>query len=182
MPKKTSVDLSTYVKNDADPLSLRCADFLHWLSKKSPEIFVAPNVAVKAIMGYGHTPRIGSDEVIKLRQRYGTIRKILRKKHNQDLIIESGAGIRASVNSADVLVSSLPKYVTRLDRARTAVIQVDNLIDMKTVPNTPALAPYRNMHNLQIKPLIKELTKPSFMAMLALPSTTTDDGDGDGNP
>ena len=179
MPRKPkanhAVDLSTYVKDDAAPLSTRCADFLNWLCQKRPEIFVAPNIAVKAIMGYGHTPRLKSDEVDKLRTKYGTIRKILRAKYNRDLIVEAGAGIRASVDDADVLVSSLPKFVKKLDSARSAVVQVDNLIDMKKVPNTPELAAHRAMHEKQVKPLVKLLISPAFEAMLQLPAGNLDD-------
>lgn len=178
MPRNSKVvDLSTFVKDDAAPLSTRCADFLHWLCQKRPEVFVAPNIAVKAIMGYGHTPRLKSDEVDKLRSKYGTIRKVLRAKYNRDLIVEAGAGIRASVDDADVLVSSLPKFVKKLDSARSAVIQADNLIDMKKVPNTPELAAHRAWHDKQVKPLNKLLISPAFEAMLMLPS-----GDSDGKP
>lgn len=178
MPPKAKtgvVDLSTYVIQKEAPLSARCADFLDWLCQKRPEIFVAPNVAVKAIMGYRHMPRLKSDEVDKLRAHYGQIRKILRAKYNRDLIVEAGAGIRASVDSADVLVSSLPKFVKKLDSARSAVVQVDGLIDMKQVPNTPALAAHRAMHTQQVKPLIKLLISPSFEAMLQLPAGNIDD-------
>lgn len=173
--KKNEVDLSTYVKDDALPLSHRCADFLNWLCLKRPGVFAAPNIAVKAIMGYGHTPRLKSDEVDKLRTKYGTIRKVLRAKYNRDLIVESGVGIRASVDSADILVVNIPKAVTRLTSARNAVITTDSLIDMKTVPQTPALQPYRDMHNRQIKPLVKTLLSPAFEAQLALPAGKDDD-------
>jgi hypothetical protein len=178
MSKKTeaassSVDITTFAFNKEAALSARCAEFLVWLCAKSPKIFVSPNVAVRAIMGYGHTPRITSDEVKKLRSRYGTIRKILRSKYKMDLLVEAG-GIRATVDSADALQTSVPKAVKKLDSARTAVVAADALVDMKTVPNTPELAPYRAMHNQRVKPLVKLLMSSSFEEMLKLPVSTAD--------
>lgn len=157
-------------KDDADHLSLRGAKFLHGLSVEKPGLFVTPNILVREVMGYGHTPRMNSDEVEKMRTRYTAIRKILRKEFQQELLIEAGVGIRATTGSADVLVRALPKAVRKLTTAKNAVVEVDSLINMKDVPNTPELAPYRAMHHNQIKPLVRQLLSEEFQAQLKLPA------------
>lgn len=164
-------DFSFYKKEDADHLSLRMAKLLAAASHEKPGVFIAPNIAVREVMGYDHTPRIHSDEVDKMRTRYSAIRKILREKFKKDLLIETGVGVRATTGSSDLLVRSLTKSVKKLTTAKNEVVQVDGLIDMKDVPHTPELAPYRAMYTQQIKPLLKSLISPDFVASLKLPET-----------
>jgi len=173
---KDTVDLSTYKVNMADNLTVRLATFLVWLCGKKPHIFIAPNIACKAINGYKHTPQKGSDEVAKLRSRYGRVRAILRKTHKKDLIVEPGIGMRASVDDADVGIKSEPKYIKKFNSARAALVAVDSLVDWKKVPKTAENMPFILNHNKNVGPLLKEISTPTFLAKL-LPPVTKEDED-----
>jgi len=166
-----------YKPNDADNLTVRLADFFHWVSLKSPRIFVPANIACKAVMGYtDHTPQKGSEEVKRLRQRYGRVRAVLRKKYEQDLIVESGVGARATVDSADVMKKSEPRYVQKLDSARAALVAVDALIDVPSIPRTPEMLPFLLNHEKNVKPVVKQMMNPGFIAKL-LRQTNPEDED-----
>lgn len=166
------MNVSLFTFNAADPLTKRTADFLHWASVKYPGQFIGPNLVVKAIMGYGHTPRLDNDEVKRLRSRYGGIRETLRRIHKRDLLVEAGVGIRGSIDDADVLVNAMPKAMRKLDSAKVGVVKTEALIDMKNVPQTAVLAPYRAWHKESVSPILKLIASSDFERRLLPPALT----------
>jgi hypothetical protein len=171
MAKKSKVDLSAYKKDDTMILSARCAHFLDWCARNQPGLCIAPNIMCKHIMGYKeHTPMLKSKEVVSLRGKYSTIRKILRVKYERALIVETSAGVRASIDSEDILINDAPKKIAKVASAKHALVLMDSLIDIKTVPHTAENAPYRKMYSQQVVPLLDTMMTDEFKAMLELPA------------
>lgn len=155
----------------------RTAHFLDWAAKAYPKSYAPYNYVLKAIMGYDKTPRLDTEEVLRVRGNISRVRAILQEKYGRDLDTVAQVGVRATVDDADTLTVALPKKVRRLDAARQSVSKTAALIDPARLPTTADLAPWKRWLTTDVRTVLKTIEAPEF-ARRMLPPGSNDEGDG----
>ncbi len=159
----------------------RMAHYLDWAAAKYPKAYTPYNFVLKAIMGFEKTPRLGSEDVDRLRGKITRTREILQELYGRDLDTQPGVGVRATVDDADTTTVALPKKVKRLAAASNSVKKTMDLIDPKKLPDTAEMAPWKKWLTTDVKTIVKTLSAPDFASRMLPPGVLdkTDKG-GDG--
>ena len=160
MAKHKTYDVSKY-KVDPDLMSMahRIAHMLDWAAKVYPTVFFHPTVILQGIMGYKSTPRINTKETESVRNSMGHAQKYLMEKYKRGFVSQPGVGYRATVDSADVMATTVEKKRTRFNSARIHLGQAVDLVNPKEIPNTEEGKRLKaNYYNL------KDATKTLFSA------------------
>lgn len=152
-----AISAGEYVPDTALNKPARCAHFLDWAAATYPRQYVPYNYVVKAIEGYGKLPRLETQEVDAMRQRLARVRDLLHRDYKRDLDTQPGVGVRATVDSADVLVTTAEKRGKRLIAAKNAFEQTVRLVDPAKLPDTPAMARHKKWFQTSLRDLLKSL-------------------------
>ena len=125
-----------YTPDFALSIPRRAAHFFQWASENYPHVFCPYNHALRAVMGYGYTPRLDSEEVERFRQRLGSVGKYLQETpYATELLRRPGSGARACVDDEDILKHCVPKRMGRLRSTKAALAQTVGLINPARIPN-----------------------------------------------
>jgi hypothetical protein len=160
MAKYKNYDVSKY-KVDPDLMSMaqRIAHMLDWCSKVYPGTFFHPTVILQGIMGYKHTPRINTKEAESVRNTMGHAQKHLMDKYKRGFVSMPGMGYRATVDSEDIMSTTVEKKRARFNSARIHLGQAVDLVNPREIPNTENGKRLKaNYYNL------KDATKTLFSA------------------
>lgn len=144
----------------------RIAHFLNWGAVHLPNQTFPYNIICKAIMGYGHTPRVNNEEVDATRRRTSMARRVLQQKFKRDLKSIPGVGARATVDSIDVVKATLPGRVSRVNSAVKGLQESAALVDVNKLPAKSAERVWFENH---ITPGIKALTTDERIQRLLPP-------------
>ncbi len=138
---KTKID--KYNIDTRMTVTQRIANFLDWAIKNGgAREVIAYNDLFRAVIG-GKRPRMTSPEIKTLRHKMGRVRQILREDYERDLISVPGVGVRASVDSEDLVRNALPPRARAARSANSSLTRTVGLVDQKTLPHTAEFAPYR---------------------------------------
>ena len=157
-------------KPEGESLPQRMAHYLDWAASEFPKQYTPYNLLVKAVFGYKHLPKVGSQQVDVVRRGMGRARLLLQTKYNRTTDSQPGLGVRATVDSADSLTVAMPKKVTRLRGARAAMMSTWNLVDLSKVPNTPELKPWKDWGSKNVSEIVKLIGSADFEKKMLPPS------------
>jgi len=135
----------------------RGAMLLAWAADKSAGTIIPYNIMLKYIMGYDHTPRTSSEEVESLRRKISSMRPILQDKYKRDMRNVSGVGARATVDDLDVVKSSMPGNVRRVNSAHKALARNAELVRIDRLPSSGPDKQWRDWYSQSVSPAIKAL-------------------------
>lgn len=144
----------------------RSANALDWAAKKFPKQLVPYNVLLKAIMGYGYTPRLNSNQIEQLRGAMSRVKKVLRVKYGRGLHSEPGAGVRATVDAEDQLRTDVRRAASRHHSSGQALAAAFSLVNLSEVPNTPQNKKLLHWAKTGLKEQIAAIQSPDFRKLL----------------
>ena len=154
----------------------RIAAFLDFWATEHPLDYAQYNEVLKAIEGYGYTPRLDNEECDKVRSKCHGAGRILRSKYKRELVRHQGLGVRATVDSMDVIRHVQTKRVSKIENAVKAAADTDANVDLKSIPDSPENKPLKDWYKRDMKSLLKQLSSPDVMArMLPPPPPDSDD-------
>jgi len=166
------LNIDKYQNRSGGTLVERIAHYLNWAAEAYPKQFTPHHFVVKAIHGYERAPAPGSDQVKSLKGALQRVKKVLRESYGRELDSQIGYGIRATVDSTDVLTVALPKKMRRLSSAKTGVQETAALIDRSKVVSNAETAPYLKWYDRDITQVLKTIGSPDFEKRLQIPATT----------
>ena len=142
-PKKKvhSISSNDYEANKEMSIPKRIADFLNYAAKNFPSDYAPYGMIAKAVLMLPRMPRADSKEAGMIQRNMARVRTFLREDYGRELDVQRSIGVRATVDSADTLQTSMPKRMRRLESARIAVVQTAGLIDVKDLPQHARDAP-----------------------------------------
>ncbi len=152
----------------------RIAAFLAWWAKQHPYDFAAYNEILKAIEGFKKLPRMDTKDVESVRECTGRAEKILRRDYQRELIRHRGLGARASVDSLDVIQNKQVTKARRMHSAAKSFIDTDNLIDVRSIPDTAAARPWKHWYQRDAGAILKMVNSEEFLGKL-LPAAAKDE-------
>lgn len=174
--KKNSgaLDISGYQHNPKLSITQRAAHYLDWSAREYPKQFTPYNLLVKAIMGFGTTPRLDSDAVNSLRSNMQRVKHYLVGTYGRELVSEPGVGVRATTDDADLLTTSLPVRLRRLQGAQKAVANTASLIDPTKIPDTPEMLKWKKWFKGDVKAALQTInaTLPKLLTPAQKQDTT----------
>lgn len=148
----------------------RVAFFLDWCAKHYPHEYVAPALIWRAVTNLKRTPTHASPDAQRIKNMMGRVRAILQKDYARDLFGQPFVGVRATVDDADALQSTLPRRMRRLRAAREAVTRTAELIDPKKLPNTPQMTPWKRWFSTSVQDVLGLLNSDNFSRGLLPPA------------
>lgn len=152
-----------------ESIPARIARFLDWAASEYPRSLIPMNLVYKAIMGMARTPTMDSSEVERLRSRMYAAKKHLHKVYGRTLVSEPGVGIRASVDSNDIVEGPLERAARRVESARLQADAVSALIKPSQLS-----AKNRSRHN-DVAEALRKLSSPAVLGkLLPRPQDQTD--------
>jgi hypothetical protein len=168
MARKSNGILSfdTYKLDEKASTVERTANALDWAANHYPKQLVPYNILLKAIMGYGFLPRLNSSAVVDLRSTMSRVKKTLRIKYGKGLVSEPGAGVRATVDSADQLRTDVRRAASRHHSSGKALAAAASLVDMSEVPNTPENKKLIQWAKTGLKEQLAQIDSPEFKKLL----------------
>lgn len=156
----------------------RIALLLDWSAKKSPGTIVPYNIVQKHIMGFSHTPQMRTEAVQELRRKFASVRPLLQDKYKRDLFHLSGVGVRATTGDLDVVKTSLPGNVRRMNSARAALSKNVALVDAKKLPTSGPDRQITEWFMKVVSPAVRALATDERFERLLPPAAAprTEDG------
>jgi len=151
-------------------LAQRIAHLLDWAAKKGVGVLIPYNVICRHIMGYNYTPRMNNEEVDGIRRKLSSARPHLQKKYKRDLRNVSGVGARATVDSIDLVKTSLPGNVRRVNSAHAALARNAELVDVAKLPEHGPDKAWKDWFQKTVSPAIKALSNDDRIAKLLPPA------------
>ncbi len=109
--------------------SQRIAHFLDWGAQHLEKTYFPYHIICKAVNGYAHTPREGSDAVELIRKAMQSVKKILRETYKRGFDYSRGLGVRATVDDNDTVNYSLATAAKRLVSSKRNVDKVASIVD-----------------------------------------------------
>lgn len=152
----------------------RIAAFLDWWANHHPYDFVAYNEITKAVEGYKKLPRMDTDEVEHMRELVGRSGKVLQEKYKRVLVRQRGIGARATVDSMDAIRNRAVDRARNVERGIVALAKLDDIIDVKSIPDTAENKPLKQWYQRDVKGILKQVASPEFLAKMLPPKQ--DDG------
>lgn len=138
----------------------RMARYLDWAATKYPHCLTPMNVLYKAIMGMARMPALKSAEVERLRSRMQAVKNHLHKIYGRTLISEPGMGVRASVDSNDIVEGPLERAVRRVAAAQHQAAVVSGLVE------TSKLSSINKSRHADVADALKKLQSPTVLGKL----------------
>jgi|HubBroStandDraft_2_1064218.scaffolds.fasta_scaffold00001_92 hypothetical protein len=151
-------------------ISHRIAFLLDWAAKKNPYAIIPYNIILKYIMGFSHTPRMANEDVDTLRRKLPGCRPILQKKYKRDIRNVSGVGARATVDDLDLVKSSLPGNVRRVNSAHAALQKNSEMVNIAKLPDHGPDKQWRDWYAKTVSPALKALSDDPRVAKLLPPA------------
>jgi hypothetical protein len=149
--------------------SHRIAFFLHWWAQKMPYDFIGYNEILKAVEKRSSLPRLDTKDVWALRDRLYGAKTVLRRDYKRDTVHLRGMGVRATVDDKDVLLNVAPRQTKVVERSIKRMADVDSMIDLKKVPDSPETRPFKNWYNRSVRGILKQIAAPEFTERLLPP-------------
>jgi hypothetical protein len=177
MTKKRSTALSFddgYEVDTESSMVERTAHALDWAASNYPKQLVPYNVLLKAINGFGFMPRLNSKNVEDLRSSMSRVKKTLRIKYGRGLVSEPGAGVRATVDSADQLRTDVRRAASRHHSSGKALTAAFSLVNLSEVPNTPENKKLIHWAKTGLREQLTQIESPEFKKLLE-PITTLEE-------
>jgi hypothetical protein len=144
----------------------RTAQALDWAARTYPRQLVPYNVLLQAVMGFEKMPRLNDQQIEQLRSKMGRVRVILRTKYARGLVSEPGAGVRATVDSADQLKTAVVRSAARHHRSGVALASETSLVNINEVPNTPENAKLVKWYKTDLRTTLAQIGSPQFHKLL----------------
>ncbi len=167
MPKKNAaLSFENYEFDEKTSLVQRTAHALDWAATHFPMQFVPYNVLLKAINGFGYTPRLGSVGVENLRSSMSRVKKTLRITYGKGLVSEPGVGVRATIDSADQLRTDVRRAASRHHSSGKALAAAASLVNLSDVPNTPENKKILTWAKTSLRNTLSQIDSPEFKKLL----------------
>jgi len=169
MSRAKKPDFSEYEIAGRVSLQQDMVRFALWAKEKHPGIFVSYREVCQRINGYQRLPGPKDKQVEAVRRATSRVRRLLIEQHGCTLITDPVLGMRASVNSAEVLEDPLVRAAGRLRSAQEMFRLTADLVDTKEVPNTPEYKPLKEWYSASVIPVVKSITTTDFAKKLLPP-------------
>jgi hypothetical protein len=167
--KNGKPDFSNYKHEPRASLRHDVVRFIVYARKHAPGAFISYPELVQRVSGYPRPPRIDSHEVEAIRRNISNVRKTLMNEHGCGLLTDPLMGIRATVDSGDLLASQMVKSATRLRSAQDMFTRTSHLIDPQLIPNTPEFQALKAWHKTSVLPVVKAIAATDFASKLLPP-------------
>jgi hypothetical protein len=170
--KSQRPEFSDYEPVEEKTLAKRIAHFLNWCAENRAKEVIPLNQIASTLFGLKQMPRMTNDAVVLVQKTMSRVRPILIEKYKRSLVSVPGIGVRATVDSADIVKTELAKNVRRMDLAAARTAQVFNLVDPAQLPNTEEFKPWKEWFNRQLSGnsgLFKMITSNDWAKRVALP-------------
>jgi hypothetical protein len=165
-PRHTALNFKDYDPDMKASLVQRAANALDWAANNFPRQLVPYNILLKTIMGFGHTPRLGGNNVEELRSSMSRVRRVLRIKYGKGLVSEPGAGVRATVDSTDQLRTDVRKAAQRHHSSGQALTNAFSIVNMSEIPNTPENKKLLQWAKTGLREQLATIASPEFKKLL----------------
>ncbi len=167
-PPDLSKTLEAFVVDATLPSTQRAAQLLEWAVKHAPGRYIPLHLMVKAIQGYKHTPRLNNEEVERLRKALGSVRRRVEQQFNREMLYQPGIGVRATVDSFDILKSRVPQRAKRLANAHANLAKTVARIEVKELPASAEGQGWRKWLTKTVQPALASINEGAT-AQLMLP-------------
>lgn len=147
----------------------RVAAFLDWWVRQHPFDFAGYHEITKAVNGYKHLPRLDTEEVVSMQGVVGRSAKILHHQYRRSLVRQRGLGARATVDSADAIRNKAVDRARKVERDIVALATLDEIIDLKSIPDTAENRPLKQWYQRDVKGILKQVSAPDFLQRLLPP-------------
>lgn len=148
----------------------RVAAFLDWWAEVHPYDFVGYHEITKAVMGYKKLPRLDTKEVESMKSVVGRAGGLLHEGYKRALVRKRGLGARASVDSADTIRHKAIERSRKVERGIVALAKLDEIIDLKSIPDTAENRPLKQWYQRDVRGIIKQLSTPEFLTKMLPPA------------
>lgn len=167
MPRKsTALNFKDYEPDMKASLVERSANALDWSAANFPKQLVPYNLLLRAIMGYGYTPRLNANDVNALRSAMSRVRRVLRIKYGRGLVSEPGAGVRATTDSTDQLRIGVRKAAQRHHASGQSLADAFSIVNMSEVPATPENKKLIHWAKTGLREQLSLIASPDFHKLL----------------
>jgi hypothetical protein len=153
----------------------RVASLLDWWAEKQRYDFLGYNEITKAVNGYKHMPRMDTEEVAVMRGLVGRAGKILQKKYKRALVRHRALGARATFDSVDAIRHKAVERTKKIERDIVALSDLDEIIDLKSITDTPENRPLKQWYQRDVKGILKQVASPEFRARMLPPAQKDDE-------
>ncbi len=154
----------------------RVAHALDWAATHYPHHYVSYNVLLQVIDESPRLPRIDNPEVEILRRRMHEVKRVLFEKYQRRLANMPGIGVRATVDSADVLKTVMVRDAIRVESVRKTAINTASLITLAEIPNTDENRPLKEWFGTRYRETLKLLSSPDWVKRALPPKPEGNDG------
>lgn len=128
------VDVQYFIDHVLDTkltIPARVAQALDYGAKTAPGAIIAYNVLLQMVMGFAKQPRLGTEEVLRLRSKMTAATKILNEKYGRGKHAIPGVGVRATFSADDRSQTSFVKKKSLANSAMRAFVKETEAIDVK---------------------------------------------------
>ncbi len=148
----------------------RIAAFLHWYAQHQPYVWAGYNEVLQATNGLGYKPRLSNDEVRVIKGAMHRAGQILMETYGRAVISNRGLGIRATVDAADTVRHVATKRAKRAERAIVSLAQVDEIVDVSAIPNTPENKALKQWYQRDVRGILKQVSDAEFLTKMLPPA------------
>lgn len=150
--KVMELDVQNYIDVVLDlklTIPARIAQALDYGAETAPGTIIPYNVLLQMVMGFAKLPRLGSEDVDRLRGKMTSAARVLHEKYGRGKHSIPGVGVRATFSDADRLTTEVPRKKKAAGAAMRSLTKSMGAINIKNVPNTPELKEHRDwwLHN-----------------------------------
>lgn len=149
----------------------RIAHFLDWSAMHVPYEIMPYNIILRAIEGYEHTPRAGSQETIALRKVTKGARAQLLKLYSRGMLSEPGVGLRATVDDADMVKTDVAKKSSRVQSAVKSLADSVEKVDTKSESFQGLTTEWKDWFKTNAKDVVKQMASPEYLRKLLPPGS-----------
>lgn len=151
-------DLAAFPLEVKMSMPQRVAHLLDWWAARHPHDFLQYNEITKGVNGTSAMPRMDTKQVEQTRGIVSRSGKTLFKLYQRAIIRKRDLGARASVDAEDVIRHRSVKKSAEIKQSIIALAQLDELVDLNTVPNTS-----------DVKAWYKKDVRAGFLKQLSAP-------------
>jgi hypothetical protein len=105
----------------------------------------------------------------------GRAGSILHENYKRALVRKRGLGARASVDSADTIRHKAIDRTKKVERDIVALSKLDEIIDLKSIPDTPENRPLKQWYQRDVRGILKQVSSPEFLAKMLPPAQKDDE-------
>lgn len=169
--RKKTLNFDGYAPLLKGSMAERGAHALHWAAQRFPKQYVPYTLLAKVMLNLPHMPRAANPDVVTTAGRVTSIREKLIKNFGCSAVVMPKVGVRATVDSEDVLKTDMVSKSKRLASARRGYVASAKLVDVAEVPKTEDNKPWIGWYQQGVKQVLGQISSDAFGQKLLPPSS-----------